>query len=159
MPPCVRFATTHSPKHGQSQKDWVLQIFGEQSCHHDGEGHLLNLNSHVDEEETEQLQRPRHDVDVLLVHQGTVAIADGKADESHHHNINWKKKNDIQTKKIKSVEKIYIYCILNAEKNVNKNNNLVCRKCLAAVTISSTASVLHFCSYLKPCSSVPAELS
>lgn len=74
----------HSPPCSNSQGDWVLQMFGEQSCHDDGEGNLLNLNPQINQEKAKELQRPRQDVNALLIHQRTVTVTHSKSDESHH---------------------------------------------------------------------------
>lgn len=74
----------HPPPRHHCQKHGVLQVFGAESRHDDGEGHLLDLNSEVNQEQAEELQRPGQDVDALLVHQGAVTVAHGEADESHH---------------------------------------------------------------------------
>lgn len=90
-PPSVSTSKKHPPARSDDHKDWVLQVFGDESCHDDGEGDLLDLNPEINQEQAEQLQRPRQDVNALLIHQRTVTVTHGETDESHHCDVTWRK--------------------------------------------------------------------
>lgn len=77
----------YAPSHVSEGSQWVVQDLGRQGEEHHCIGELRNGHASIDQEQGEELQRPRQEGHAPLLHEGPVLVTNSKAETPNYQDV------------------------------------------------------------------------